>query len=81
MVNSFKDVIDKLGGTSAFARAVGMKINTAKMARSRDRLAAEWFAPTVAAAQRMGLNDISAERLIELATLPRKPAVKRQEAA
>lgn len=74
MVNSFQDVIDRLGGTSAFAEAVGMKPNTAKMARSRNRLAAEWFAPTVAAAQKMGLSDISAERLIELAALPRKRA-------
>lgn len=67
MVNSFQDVIDGFGGVSKFAAAVGMKPNTAKMARARNKLSDRWFAPTVAAAQERGLAEITADRLIQLA--------------
>jgi len=67
MVNSFSEVIDALGGTSKFARAIGMKPNTAKMAKSRDSIAAEWWSAVADAAANAGRHDISLEKLAELA--------------
>lgn len=67
MVNSFSDVIDALGGTAKFARAIGMKANTAKMAKARDSIAAEWWKSVADAAAESGRDDISVERLAELA--------------
>tara|TARA_R110000868_G_scaffold177859_2_gene417017 strand:+ start:671 stop:892 length:222 start_codon:yes stop_codon:yes gene_type:complete len=67
MISSFSDVINALGGTAKFARAIGMKANTAKMAKSRDSIAPEWWMAVAAAANEAGRYDISAERLAELA--------------
>lgn len=67
MVNSFSDVINALGGTAKFARAIGMKANTAKMAKSRDSIAAEWWVAVAAAAADAGRPDISVEKMAELA--------------
>ena len=67
MISSFSDVINALGGTTKFARAIGMKANTAKMAKSRDSIAPEWWAAVTAAASNAGRHDISAEKLAELA--------------
>lgn len=67
MVNSFTDVIDALGGTAKFARAVGMKPNTAKMAKARDSISPGWWPAVVEAAKEAGRDDITSDRLIALA--------------
>jgi hypothetical protein len=67
MVNSFIDVIDALGGTTKFARAVGMKPNTAKMAKARGSISPAWWTAAAAAAAAAGRHDISVEKLAELA--------------
>ena len=67
MVNSFTDVIDALGGTAKFARAVGMKPNTAKMAKARDSISPGWWPAVVKAAEEAGRLDITAEKLMALA--------------
>lgn len=67
MVNSFAEVIDALGGTAQFARAVGMKPNTAKMAKSRDSIAPAWWPAVTGAAVAVERQDITVERLAELA--------------
>lgn len=67
MVNSFAEVIDALGGTAKFARAVGMKPNTAKMAKARDSIAPEWWTAVTGAASAIERHDITVEKLAELA--------------
>lgn len=74
MVHSFQDVIDRLGGATAFARSVGMEPNTARQARKRNSLAPQWFAPIVELARAKGVDEITLERLVELATERRKAA-------
>ena len=74
MVNSFSELIDELGGVTAFANAVGMKPNTAKMAKSRNSLSPEWFASVVSLAQEKRLPEITMERLVEMAADRRKAA-------
>lgn len=65
-MNSFSDVIDALGGTAKFASAVGMKPNTAKMAKARDSISPSWWPAVVKAAEERG-EDITLERLAALA--------------
>lgn len=67
MINSFSDVIDTLGGTAKFARAVGMKPNTAKMVRQRNSISPIWWASITDAASKAGHHDITVEKLAELA--------------
>ena len=67
MVNSFPDVITKFGGPTAFGEAIGMAANTAKQARTRKSIAAKWFIPIADAARERGLDDITVERLAQLA--------------
>lgn len=67
MVNSFADVIDALGGTAKFARAVGMKPNTAKMAKARDSISPAWWPAVAEAAVTVERHDITVEKLVELA--------------
>jgi hypothetical protein len=74
MVNTFRDLIDKMGGPAAFGRAVGMEPNSAKQARRRNSLSPQWFAPAVEAAQEKGLDDVTVERLVEWAAERRREA-------
>jgi hypothetical protein len=74
MVNSFKDIIVKLGGPAEFGRAVGMTPGAAKQAQRRNSIAAEWFAATARAAQSAGLAEITEARLAELAERKRTQA-------
>jgi hypothetical protein len=67
MVNSFTDVIDALGGTAKFARAVGMKPNTAKMAKARGSISPAWWTAVAGAAVTVERHDITVEKLAELA--------------
>jgi hypothetical protein len=67
MVNSFAEVIDALGGTSKFASAVGMKPNTAKMAKARDSISPAWWPKVASAAAAARRDDINLEKLAELA--------------
>jgi hypothetical protein len=67
MVTSFSDVIAALGGTAKFSRAIGMKANTAKMAKARDSIAAEWWVAVADAAAKANRPDITVEKLAELA--------------
>lgn len=67
MVNSFSDVIGALGGTTRFANAVGMKPNTAKMARARDSISPSWWPAVIKAAEDAGKSEITLEKLAELA--------------
>lgn len=74
MVSSFIEVIEALGGPAEFAREVGMKPNTAKMARARGSIAPNWWPQVVAAARVHGRDDITIERLAELAIQRRAAA-------
>ena len=67
MISSFAEVIDALGGASKFAAAVGMKPNTAKMARARDSISPAWWPSVAAAAQQINRGDINIEKLAQLA--------------
>jgi hypothetical protein len=67
MVNSFSDVINALGGTAKFADAVGMKANTAKMAKRRNSISPAWWPEIARAAAAAQRHDITLERLAELA--------------
>jgi hypothetical protein len=67
MAHSFVEIIDKFGGPAAFAREVGMTAGAAKQAKRRGSIGSRWFAPTVQAAERCGFDDITYERLSELA--------------
>jgi hypothetical protein len=67
MINSFADVITALGGTARFAMAVGMKPNTAKMAKARGSIAPNWWPQVVEAAKQAERPDITMEKLAELA--------------
>ena len=72
MVQSFREVIDRLGGVTAFADAIGMKPNAAKMARQRNSISADWFADIARVAAARELSDITLERLIEMTSARRK---------
>jgi hypothetical protein len=72
MINSFSEVIDKLGGPAAFGRAVGMTPNTAKQARRRDSLSPEYFSDAANAARERGIAGVTVERLVQLAAERRK---------
>lgn len=74
MVNSFKDVIDELGGVARLARALDVKPNTIRQARKRDSLAPRYFPQVVKLAAVAGANDITAERLLELAAAKSPPS-------
>lgn len=67
MIQSFADVIDELGGVTAFSRETGMGIWAARMARKRNSLSARWFGNTVRAAERLGKPTITEKLLVELA--------------
>lgn len=67
MVNSFSDVIVALGGVAKFAAAVGMKPNTAKMAKARNSISPIWWPAIIDAANSAGRDDITSELLIALA--------------
>lgn len=71
MVNTFADVIDRLGGPASFARKIGTTAGAAKQAKRRDSIAAEWFTATVRAAREEGLSEITADRLAEIAAKKR----------
>lgn len=74
MVNSFSELIDALGGVTAFANGIGMKPNTAKMAKSRNSLSPIWFSGVVSLASERGLHGVTMERLVELAADRRRAA-------
>jgi ribosomal protein S7 len=67
MIQSFADVIDELGGVTAFSRETGMGIWAARMARKRNSLGARWFAKTARAAERLEKPAITEKLLAELA--------------
>lgn len=67
MVTSFAEVIDRLGGPAVYARKVGMERGTAKQARRRNSISADWFSATARAAEQDGHEDINEATLAELA--------------
>lgn len=67
MLLSFADVIDRFGGPAGYAREVGMERGTAKQARRRNSISADWFSATARAAERKGFDDIDEAALAELA--------------
>jgi hypothetical protein len=67
MVQTFQDVIDKLGGVASFADAVGMKQNTAKVARRRNSIGAHWFPVVARVARERGVPEIDEAALSQLA--------------
>lgn len=67
MVTSFVEVIDALGGTAKFSRAIEMPENSARQAKKRNSIAVRWFPVIATVAAEKGRHDITVEKLVELA--------------
>lgn len=82
MVNSFRELIQELGGPAAFGRAVGMLPNAAKQANRRDSLSPRYFGAAVKAAQDRKIPGVTLRRLVEISEQRRLagPPDRRREA-
>ena len=66
-MNSFRDVIQAFGGASAFAKAVGANLYTARSWLQRDTIPANWWVRVVEAGAVNGVTGISSDLLATIA--------------
>ena len=63
--DGFSDIIDYMGGTVEFARAMGVSVNSAGMMRVRNSIPVHRWPELIAVAKERGM-DLSLEQLVEL---------------
>lgn len=66
-MKTFRDVIAAFGGASAFSKAVGANLYTARSWFQRDTIPAAWWVRVVNAAGEKGLSSITSDLLAAIA--------------
>jgi hypothetical protein len=67
-MKSFGDVIDKLGGSAALARAINERDGTIRQWRQRDSIPPEYWSRIVSFAKKQEKDKVTIEALADLAS-------------
>jgi hypothetical protein len=80
-MDSFSDLIDKLGGAAAVAVVLGIPESHARTMKARDSIPVERWERVVGAAKARGLSGVTYEALTKLAASKRSALPEKDAAA